>query len=68
MSPKAKRLITQFANAVRADEMKGGGDPADIPEIEMHLQRTRERLNAYIVELERFQADGERALREGDWA
>jgi hypothetical protein len=41
---KLWRLILNYGNACRADEMKGGGDPLDIPIIEMELKLARDKL------------------------
>lgn len=48
---KLKRLITDYRNAAIADSWKGGGDPADFPEIEKRLLDARKALNAFIMSL-----------------
>lgn len=68
VSRKAAARMAEFAGAQVANALKGGGDPADIPEIEARLTRARAKLVEYIAELEAFRADGERAMREGDWS
>jgi len=40
--------INAYADACRADEVKGGGDPASIPEIEARLKRTQQQLAFHI--------------------
>lgn len=62
LSPRAATLVAAFADANRADEMKGGGDPADIPEIEAHLAKATNSLRKYVTRLERFR---EFALQKG---
>lgn len=47
------KLISNYAAWARADEMKGGGDPTDIPQIEASLELARANLNAHIERLRR---------------
>lgn len=46
-------LLVDYDDCVRADEMKGGGDPIDIPEIEANLAKSRARIEAFILRLKR---------------
>jgi hypothetical protein len=59
-SRKARRLMREYGNAARADEMKGGGDPASIPEIEHELERARRALETYLLQLEAYDSRGPR--------
>lgn len=46
-------LIAQYGEMCRADEMKGGGDPADAQVIEAEFALAQARLNAHIDKLRR---------------
>lgn len=48
---KLERLIQLVVDAEVANSWKGGGDPADIPEIEAALTIARMRLKKLITEL-----------------
>ena len=47
------RLIQQYAAASVAESWKGGGDPDDIPVLEMRLRLTRAEVNAELARLRR---------------
>lgn len=46
-------LIADYGAACRADEMKGGGDPDAIPEIEAYLELARCRINTHLAHMRR---------------
>ena len=46
-------LINEYAEAYAADQMKGGGDPIDIPVIEAQLVLSNEKVNAQVQLLRR---------------
>lgn len=46
-------LINELDEAARADEMKGGGDPADMESKELYYKLTRAKLFAQIERMER---------------
>lgn len=46
-----RRAIARLEEAARSDEMKGGGDPSDIPEIEFELKYARRELYELIDKL-----------------
>lgn len=43
--------MQRFEAAVRADEFKGGGDPADIPAIELELYIARNELEEFLSQV-----------------
>ena len=47
-----KKLLTRFEDAVRANDRQGGGDPADIPAIELEYNRAKQALYYRIESLE----------------
>lgn len=46
-------LIENYAEASRADEVKGGGDPACFEVVELDCQLARAKLNAHIDMMQR---------------
>lgn len=46
-----RQFIVDYAEWCRADEMKGGGDPLSIPEIEASLSLARAKLEAHIAKM-----------------
>lgn len=46
-------LIEDYAEASRADEMKGGGDPSSFAEIAAFLELARAKLNGHIARMRR---------------
>jgi hypothetical protein len=52
ISGSLQRLLLDFEDAVRRDEMKGGGDPESIPEIEGYLRASRAALYSRLRSLE----------------
>lgn len=48
-----RSLIVDFAGWAREDEMKGGGDPLSIPEIEAQYALARTKLEVHIAKMER---------------
>lgn len=55
MSEKARLLINAYGQAAVDQSWKGGGDPADIPEIERRYQEAYKALSDYIKGLESLQ-------------
>lgn len=53
MWEKLDELITEYGESSRADEMKGGGDPLDIREIELTLERDKQKVVAQIEKIRR---------------
>lgn len=57
MTPgQRRRLVTllhKYAQAIVNDSWKGGGDPADIPEIEAELINAKRNLDHYLDILEK---------------
>lgn len=49
-----RELICEYADACRADEMKGGGDPEAVPEIEACMNYCLARLDVHISRMERL--------------
>lgn len=48
-----RQLIADYVECARADEIKGGGDPLAIPEIEAELNLARTKLEIHIAKLAR---------------
>jgi|HubBroStandDraft_2_1064218.scaffolds.fasta_scaffold1777506_2 hypothetical protein len=46
-------LIQEYGHACRADEMKGGGDPAEFELIEKELELTTLKVNVHIEKMKR---------------
>jgi hypothetical protein len=53
MWEKLDELIIAYGEASRADEMKGGGDPLDVNEIESNLTVAQLRVSIQIAKIQR---------------
>lgn len=46
-------LVKDYGECCRADEMKGGGDPYDVPLIEAQLELARIKLEVHVARMRR---------------
>lgn len=51
-SRKFLTLLRTYARAYDSDSWKGGGDPADWPEIEARLKQAEAAIHEYVAKLE----------------
>lgn len=47
-----KHLIDELESTARADELKGGGDPADYDSIEHSFKLTKSRLQTHLQQMQ----------------
>lgn len=51
LNPQLQEALYEFENAIRMDEVKGGGHPGDIPSIEEYYDKSIERLIRILINL-----------------
>ena len=49
---RGAKLVEEFEAAVRNHAWRGGGDPADLPEIDRSYKAAKQRLLAHLAKLE----------------